>query len=87
MPTLWLQAEEHFTHEKVGENHTFYDLSNNTGDTIRTAPAYVGPNGTYSAFLYSNYTVDFLLRQTNDTPFYIYLAWNNVHAVRRCDKA
>jgi hypothetical protein len=62
-------AEEHFTHEKVGFQKSFYDLANNTVETIAPQRSAVGVqcptcgpfgNGTYSVYLYGNETVRLL---------------------------
>lgn len=45
-------AEEHFTHEKDGVNYTAYDLSHNIGANIAPDTVDVGPNGTYSTYIY-----------------------------------
>ena len=74
-------AEEHFTHEKHGPGGNFFDLANNTGDKISPASKdEVGPNGTYSVYLYGNESIRYIRNHDPDTPLFMYLAWNVVHA-------
>ena len=74
-------AEEHFTHEKRGPGGSHFDLANNTGDKIRPASlTEVGKNGTYSVYLYGNESIRYIRNHDPDTPLFMYLAWNVVHA-------
>jgi arylsulfatase A-like enzyme len=76
-------AEEHFTHEKAGEGHSFFDLANNTGENgpITNADASaVGPNGTYSVYLYGNESVRIIQQHDTRSPLFLFLSWNVVHA-------
>lgn len=73
-------AEEHFTHTKGGEGYTAFDLANNTENVVQPCRGSVGPNGTYSSYLYGNETLRLLHAHDPNKPLYIYLAWNNVHA-------
>lgn len=79
-------AEEHFTHYKAGPlagggMANYFDLANNTGDEVREASRLlVGPNGIYSSYVFGNETSRLIEAHDPNTPFFAYLAWDNVHA-------
>lgn len=72
-------AEEHFSHNKSGEDYTAFDLANNTGTDVQPCRNAV-KDQTYSSYLYGNETVRLLDKHDPNVPFFAYLAWNNVHS-------
>jgi hypothetical protein len=81
-------AEEHFTHYKAGEGKNYFDLANNSGNSVAPLFSMVGKtqNETeeyYSVYVYGNETVRLIKRHAAlyaSSPLYVYLAWNVVHA-------